>query len=117
MVRKLKIKVSAGQLKALHAGFLWLIHNWSIDNKHDALLLQHAIEFEWLYEKQLHNEQKKYGLVFTELQALAFCQLWSENYKHLNEYGRVTVFTINAEIDQYRKSLKAIQHAETDKNT
>lgn len=111
---RIRTRVSAGQLQALYRSFSWLIGHWDIDNHHDYLLYHHAAEFRQMYKDMLDRKQQpRYTLKFTELQAIAFAQLWDTNYKYLQEYDEHTIYTVNSVIDKERKRLKPLIEDDT----
>ncbi|MFN4248946.1 MAG: hypothetical protein ACK4EY_14560 [Flavipsychrobacter sp.] len=111
---RIKIKITAGQLQAMYRSYAWLLSHWVIEGHHDLLLYHHAAEFKTMYEEMLAKQaQPKYTLKFTELQAVAFCQLWDDNHKYLHEYEQLTIYNINATIDKERKRLKPLIQDDT----
>lgn len=106
----IKTKVTAGKLSALHRAMIWIIGRWEVENGHDDLLLIHATELRNYFDKMMQNKQKKYGLKFSASQALAFCQLWGDNYKHLQPYEMSVVHETTGLIDRERKQLLIVSH-------
>ncbi|MFN4248937.1 MAG: hypothetical protein ACK4EY_14515 [Flavipsychrobacter sp.] len=112
-MNELQIKLKPSQLRALHSSFDFLIKHYEVLNEHELLLLHHAIDFREVLDKLLQKKQKQYTFKLVDVTALAFAQIWHTDYKLLKELERNVVFSINEQIDKYRKQLKSRIYYET----
>lgn len=103
--KNIKHKVNYKQMLALRNAHVELLRDMDIKTDHDVLLHHHLQVFADRFEKMSANIQNKYGLKFTELEALAFCQIWSEVDVFTIGYGGHVIQEINNTIDKQRKNL------------
>lgn len=107
MAKTVSIKLKPTQVKSIYKSFVFLITHYDVVSDHELLLLQHANEMTVELKGMVDKDAKTYTWKLTESKALAFMQLWKDDYRHLKEYEQKQILDINAMIDKARKTLKS----------
>lgn len=92
---------------ALKSAIAWCVKHWECKSDHDLLLLHHLLLFREAYMNKLTNDQDNYGITFTTLEALAFCQAWHGVDLNYIKFEGVVVQEVLDQIDKVRKTLEA----------
>ena len=107
---KLKTKLKASFYGALYDAYCDVIEIFIPDNEHEDLLLEHAKDLCHRMGKKLLDDQQKYMLTLTSVEALAFIQWWGMIGLEKGSLKQVCVAELIKEIDLGAKSPKRLQH-------
>lgn len=113
----IKYKMTRRQLLAVFSAHDMLLLSWEPTDAH-AVLLWHFLKIfrSRLLELKANmvTEKKTFTFKLTEIEALAFCQIWATVDVLSIGYGGHVIQLINNEIDIQRKNIKLIANETRD---
>lgn len=99
--------IPPSKMLAMYNAIKWLIQHYDVENPHEALLLLIAESLRDKFAKKLNNDQGKYTINFTEVEALAYYQIWSAVDLTLMNYEGLMMQSVVDEMDKHFKGLIA----------
>ena len=106
-MKKIKIRIQRQRLEVLLDVYVWIFTSYNPETPYEWLLYHIAGELHGQAAKQLHNEsQERFTVLFTEVQALGFYQLFNNVDLRNMAFANVVVSEIIGAIDKVHKNAE-----------
>jgi hypothetical protein len=108
MDKGLRVKMDGKRLEELCRMYKELIHEYEVDTDHKELLFAHMRDFHHRLKVMDARDQSEYTLAISDVESLAFRQLWAEVKWNPRSWSGLIVRSLMEKIDRRLGNLKLL---------
>lgn len=102
----INLTLPKAQFFALAVVHAELVRAYEADDAHEALLYEHIVELNAMFQEKVRKEQRNYSIRLSSPQVLAFVQIWQQCRLIADQFTDVILNEVLQDIDKRSKAPK-----------